>query len=173
MTETKLPARLTGLVFAVQPTTRGFAWVLFESATLPVAWSMVHASTGRNTHLVSRLARLLDRYEPAAFVIEAFEGRGTQRSPRIQQLCQSMVHEAESRGITKTIFEYDEVEMAFSRFGATSRSDVARVIAEHIEAFAHRLPRMRKLGHSEDARRSLFDAAALALTYFAYRGELE
>lgn len=173
MNNTKVTAGATGLVMAVQPTSRGFAWVLFESATLPVAWSLVHAHPGRHDRLVSRLARLLDRYEPAAFVLEAFEGRGTQRSPRIQKLCRSMIHEAEGRGIATTIFEFDEVELAFARFGATSRSEIARVIAEHLDAFSHRLPKKRKLGNSEDPRRSLFDAAALALTYFAYRGELE
>jgi Holliday junction resolvasome RuvABC endonuclease subunit len=173
MSDTKVTASLTGLVFAVHPTTRGFAWVLFESATLPVAWNMVHAGAGRNEHLTSRLARLLDRYEPDSFVIEAFEGRGAQRSLRIQQLCQSMLREAESRRIATTIFEHDEVQMAFSRFGAASRSEIARAIAEHVDAFSHRLPRKRVLGNSEDARQSLFDAAALALTYFAYRGELD
>jgi Holliday junction resolvasome RuvABC endonuclease subunit len=173
MSNTKVTAGLTGLVFAVHPTTRGFAWVLFESATLPVAWSMVHAGAGRNEHLTSRLARLLDRYEPDAFVIEAFEGRGTQRSARIQQLYRSMLREADGRGIATTIFEHDEVEMAFSRFGATSRSEIARVIAQQVDAFSHRLPKKRVLGNSEDARCSLFDAAALALTYFAYRGELD
>jgi KaiC/GvpD/RAD55 family RecA-like ATPase len=173
MNNATVSSPLIGLVLAVYPTTRGFAWVLFESATLPVAWSIVHASPGRNEHLVSRLKRLLDRYEPSRLVLESFEGPGTQRSVRIQQLCRSIVREADARGLVTTIFDRDEVEMAFSRFGARSRSEIARVIAQHIEAFNHRLPRKRKLGDSEDVRQSLFDAAALALTYFAYRGELE
>lgn len=173
MTNQNGATHLIGLVFAVHPTTRGFAWVLFESSTLPVAWGMVHAGAGRNERLTTRLARLLDRYEPAVLVIESFEGHGHERVPRIQRLCRSMVDEADRRAITSVIFDHDAVEMAFAKFGASTRSEIARVIAQHVDAFSHRLPRERKLGDSQDARQSLFDAAALALTYFAYRGDLD
>lgn len=173
MTTTNRSGPHAGLVFAAHPTTRGFAWVLFESSTAPVAWGMVHAGAGRKERLLARLERLLDRYEPAVGTLEAFEGRGTARAPRIQQFCRAMVHEMKCRAIETVVFDHDAVEMTFARFGASTRSEIAQAIAKHIDAFSHRLPRARKLGDSQDARQSLFDAAALALTYFAYRGDLD
>jgi hypothetical protein len=162
-----------GFVFAVHPTTRGFAWALFESPQSPVAWAIVHAHPGRQQHLLNRFARLLDYYEPAVFVLEVFEGNGAKRSQRIQELCRAMGREAKGRGIETPIFDREAVQMAFAQSGAYTRDEIARVIAERVDDFSHRLPRKRKLGDSEDPRQSLFDAAALALTYFTYRGDLE
>ncbi len=170
---TSVSERLQGLVLAVHPTARGFAWVLFEKPRVPVAWAMVHAAAGRNEHLVARFERLLEKYEPAVLVLEAFEGPGTQRSGRIQELCRRIVREAECRAIETPIFDRDAVQAVFAKAGVRTRAEIARVVAEHIGAFSHRLPPERKLGNSEDARQSLFDAAALALTYFAYRGDFE
>jgi len=116
---------------------------------------------------------LIDKYEPAVVVLEAFEGRETKRIERIQALCRTMVREAEERAIDVSIFDRDAIRMAFAKFGASSRSEIARVIADHLDGFSHRMPRERKIGDSEDVRHSLFNAAALALTYFVSRGELE
>ena len=164
---------LHGFVFAVHPTTRGFAWVLFESPQNPVAWAIVHARSGRNRRLASRFEALLDKYEPAVVVLETFDGKETRRGPRTRELCRTMVRDAEKRGIDTPIFDRDAIRMAFAKFGASSRSEIARAIAQNIDGFSHRAPRARKIGDSEDVRQSLFDAAALALTYFAYRGHLD
>jgi hypothetical protein len=43
---------------------------------------------------------------------------------------------------------------------------MAEVIAKHIPAFVRYVPPPRKPWMSEDARRELFDAAALALVFF-------
>jgi Holliday junction resolvasome RuvABC endonuclease subunit len=163
----------TGLVLAVHPTTRGFGWVLFENPQTPVAWSIVHARAGRDQHLIARFERLLDRYEPAVLVMEAFENGTSRRNARIQQLYRALVHEASVRAIEVPIFDRETIQAAFEKSGAKTRNEIARVIAERVEAFSHRLPPKRKLGNSDDTRQSLFDAAALALTYFAYRGDLD
>jgi hypothetical protein len=167
------PVHLHGFVFAVHPTARGFAWVLFENPKKPVAWAIVHARAGRNRHLASRFEALIDKYEPAVVVLEAFEGKGAARSERIQELCRMMVHEAEARAIDIPIFDREDVRTALAKYGVGTRDETARVLAEALHDFSHRKPRKRKLGDSEDVRQSLFDAAALALTYFAYRGELD
>lgn len=163
----------TGLVLAVHPTTRGFGWVLFENPRTPVAWSIVHARAGRDQHLIARFERLLERYEPSVLVLEAFERGTSRRNARIQQLCRAMVHEASVRAINVPIFDRETIQAAFTKSGATTRNEIAHVIAGHLSAFGYRLPPKRKVGHSEDARQSLFDAAALALTYFTYRGDFD
>jgi len=167
------PVHLHGFVFAAHPTTRGFAWVLFESPRKPVAWAIVHARAGRNQYLASRFEALIDKYEPTVVVLEAFEDRDSRRKERIRALCRMMVREVEERAIDLSIFDRDAIRMAFDRFGANTRSEIARVIADHFDGLSHRIPRERKLGDSEDVRQSLFNAAALALTYFVSRGEID
>lgn len=162
-----------GLVLAVHPTTRGFGWVLFENAHTPAAWSIVHARRGRDDYSLLRFKRLLDRYEPRVFILESFEDDGTARSARIQALCRAMTKEAKARSLHTPVYDRDAIRLAFGRYGASTRLEIAKAITESIGDFAHRLPSRRRFGVCEDIRQSLFDAAALAITYFTAMGESE
>jgi Holliday junction resolvasome RuvABC endonuclease subunit len=164
------PSQFQGLVFAVHPTTRGFGWVLFEGPLSVVDWGLASAKASRNARLIVRFERLLNRYEPAVLVLEEFEGRDG-RADRIQMLCRQMIHLAASRGMDTPVFRRAAIRAVFSGAGATTRYEIAQVIAQHINSLSHRLPSKRKRWQSEDARQSLFDAAALALTHFGVTGQ--
>ena len=159
-----------GLVLAVHPTTRGFAWVLFESPLSPVDWGMASAKVGRNAKLLARFERLLHRYEPDVCVLEEFETREARRVSRIQRFCRAMLHVAATRGLGTQVYSRAAVRTCFASVGATTRLEIAHAVASHIDALSHRLPRKRSPGASGDVRQGLFDAAALAITYFALQG---
>ena len=55
----------------------------------------------------------------------------------------------------------------FAADGAVTKYQVATAIAEGIPELAPRLPGVRKIWLPEHANMSIFDAASLALTYFA------
>tara|TARA_R110002124_G_scaffold153244_2_gene320284 strand:- start:20522 stop:21043 length:522 start_codon:yes stop_codon:yes gene_type:complete len=173
MSSLSATSRYTGFVLAVHLNSRGFGWVLFENAHTPVAWSLVRAGAANDARLLSRFKRVIDRYEPRVVVFEAFDQSVAHRSDRIQRLYRAMGEEAKKRGVETPIFDREVVQLAFAKFGASTRPEIAAVIAKHIPAFAHRLPRERKFGAGEDARQCLFDATAVAITYFTYRGELD
>lgn len=174
MTRTAVaPANYTGLVLAVHPTTHGFGWVLFENGANPVAWAIVCPKDDRNQQLLARFQHLLTHYEPAVLVLEAFESGESRRSERIQSLCRAILREAEAHKIERRVFERETIRAAFSRFGAMTRSEIASVIAQRVDSFAHRLPPRRRLWDGQDARQSLFDAAALAITYFSAMGDID
>ncbi len=162
--------RAQGLVLAVHPTSRGFGWVLFESPLSPIDWGMASAKTGRNARLMARFERLLSRYEPLVLVLEQFEGRPSQRRERVQHLCRAMIHLAHTRGIGASVYSRAAINTCFASIGATTRREIALAVAQHIEVFRRRLPPEQKPWIGEDARHSLFDAAALAITHFAVRG---
>lgn len=173
MTSIVTTHRYTGLVLAFHINGRGFGWVLFESAQSPVGWALSRAGAVNDARLISRFGRVLDRYEPRVVILEAFEDGASRRSHRIQKLYRAMITEAEKRHVAPTIFDREIVQLAFAKYGASTRPEIAAVITKYFEAFAHRLPRERKFGSGEDARQCLFDAAALAVTYFTYRGEYD
>ena len=162
-----------GLLLAVHPTSRGFGWVLFESPLSPVDWGIASARSGRNARLLARFERLLNRYDPAILVLEEFESGSAKRAVNIQMLCRSMIHLASCKGMDTKIYNRAVIRTVFSNIGAATRYEIAQAIAQRIDAFSHRLPRYRKPWIPEDPRQSLFDAAALALTYFAVMGETE
>jgi hypothetical protein len=156
-----------GLVLAVHPTSRGFGWVLFESPLSPVDWGMASVKAKRSARSLARFERLLTRYEPKVVVFEQFSERPARRANRIRELCRRMIALAGSRGIYTPIYSRESIRDCFESSGAKTRRDIALSIAEQIEVFRRRLPRERKRWDSEDVRQSLFDAVALALTYFA------
>ena len=164
------PRPRQGLVLAVHPTSRGFGWALFESPLIPVDWGLASVKAKRSARSLVRFERLLDRYEPKVVVFEQFSDHPARRVRRIQELCRRMIALANARGIYTPIYGRETVHECFESSGARTRHDIALSIAEQIEIFRHRLPPKRKTGNSEDVRQSLFDAVALALTYFAVSG---
>jgi len=157
-----------GLVLAIHPTSRGFGWALFENPMLPLDWGLASVKAKRSAYSLARFERLLDRYDPKFVVFEQFEERPARRYERIQDLCRKMIWLASERGIRTPIYSRDTVRECFKHCGTKTRHGIALSIADQIEIFRHRLPRERKRwGESEDARQSLFDAVALALTHFA------
>jgi hypothetical protein len=157
-----------GLVLAIHPTSRGFGWALFESALKPVDWGLASIKVRRSARSIARFERLLDRYAPKVVVFEEFEEHPARRANRIQRMCRQMIGLASGRGLYTPIYSRETIRETFESSGARTRRDIALSVAEQIEVFRRRLPRERKYqGESEDVRQSLFDAVALALTYFA------
>jgi hypothetical protein len=60
----------------------------------------------------------------------------------------------------------NEVDRHFAYLGRVTKDTIAAAVAKHIPAFERFLPPPRKPWKSEDARMGIFDAAALALTFF-------
>ena len=160
------PAR--ELVLAVHSFSRGFAYVLAEGPLSPVDWAVREVrKRDRNSHCLSLIADLVNRHEPHAVVLRQLET--TTRLKRIVRLEQLIANMATARGIEVHHLERMQVRATFSSIGAVSRYEVAQAIASEVHAFTHRLPRPRKVWESEDSRMYLFDAAALAMTFYALR----
>lgn len=66
-----------------------------------------------------------------------------------------------------------KVQAAFAAENAKTRPEIARAIAARLPVFAPKLPPLRKIWMSEDPRQSLFDAAALGMTYFRLREHID
>jgi Holliday junction resolvasome RuvABC endonuclease subunit len=159
--------RRYNLVLAVYPSARGFAFVLFEGPLSPVDWS-VREVRGRhkNQRCLIGITAVLERYRPDALVLQNMSPTGTHRAHRLRELNGGIGELAEDRGIPVYAYSRAQVREAFEPFGLTNKHSIAEAIAKHIPAFDRYLPPPRKPWMSEDSRMGLFDAAALALTFF-------
>lgn len=151
------------LVLSAHPTSRGFGWVVFESPLAPVDWGIAFAKKERNERLMKRFMRLLDRYQPSVLVLEHFEDR----DGASLRLCRMMQHAAKCRAMDVPIFRRSAIQAVFGSVGAKTRYEIAEVIRTQIDAFSHQMPRKRTLIVNADPKQAMFDAAALAITYFA------
>ena len=155
-------------VLSIYPFWRGFAFVLFEGPDNPFDWGVKEIKQKhKDAKTLAEIKKIVDRYRPEVLVIEDTTDKGSRRTSRIRKLYRMLVHFAEAEYVDLHRCSKTEVRACFATIGASTKYELARAIATQIPAFAHRIPRRRKVWMSEDPRQSLFDAAALGLTYFA------
>lgn len=162
------------LVLSVYPNARGFAFVVFEGQLSPVDWG-VKEVRGRQRHArcLLSITALIERYRPAAIILQDMSKTGTRRARRLRDLNDGIENMAEDYAIP--IFRYSRarVREAFAPFGPVTKQAIAETIAKHIPVFERYVPPLRKPWRSEDARMGLFDAAALALAFYQDRADEE
>ena len=153
-------------VIAIYLNSRGFAFVLFEGPLAPRDWSIVEARGDKREKIVTRVSSLFARYRPDAVVLQDMSQAGTHRPHRIRHLNEAITKVAERYELPTVFVSRSEVRQRFAYLGAVTKDTIASAVAKHIPAFERFLPPPRKPWKSEDARMGIFDAAALALTFF-------
>jgi hypothetical protein len=155
------------LVLAIYPTNRGFAFVLFEGPLSPIDWGIARRDGhDKNCRCLKLIAALFLRYVPDVLILQDTSPGGTRRSPRIASLNVAISELAERPSIPVHAYSRTRVRLAFSHLGSPTKYAIAEAIAKHIPAFERHLPPPRKRWMAEDSRMGIFDAAALALTFF-------
>lgn len=155
-------------ILSVYPTSHGFAFVLFEGPEAPFDWGVKDIrEKKKNTKILDDVRTIIERYHPEILVIEDTSMRHVRRVARIKRLYRMLRHLADVEQLDVHRYTRGDIRACFAPVGAVTKYEIAQAIATQIPAFAHRLPRVRKLWMSEDPRQSLFDAAALGLTYYA------
>jgi len=156
------------LVLAIYPFRDGFAFVLFEGPANPFDWGVKEVKKRhKNAKILAAAKKIIDRYRPEVLVIEAMAVDGPRRASRIRRLYRMLAHLAAAEYVDVHRCSKTEVKACFASVGANTKYEIAKAIATQIPGFAHRVPPERKPWMDADSRQSLFDAAALGLTYFA------
>jgi hypothetical protein len=154
---------------AVSASPRGFAFVLFRGRNDPFDWGVKDISgEHKNARCLAEIKKLMLWYRPQALVFEE-TGKGSRRGPRIRALYRMVEESAYRQRIPVVRLTKNQIRGVFTPLGAATRPEIAKAIALQIPAFIPRLPRLRKIWMSEDPRQTLFDAAALGMTYYALR----
>lgn len=160
-------------VLAVYPTSRGFAFVLFEGPGIPHDWGVRRiTTTNKNAATLERITKLVERYEPDILVFEATNTK-SRRSARIIRFYRMLAHYAATKHLTVFRYTRADIRACFVSVGATTKMEIAKAISIQIPDFTHRLPPTRKVWMSEDTRQSLFDAAALGIAHYAAMAKRE
>ena len=161
------------LTMAVYLNARGLAFVVFEGELAPLDWSVIEArGSDKREMLLTRVETLFTKLRPNILVLENMSNPQG-RPQRIRSLNQAIVQLAKRYTLPTVFFTRAEVRQQFAYLGTVTKDAVAMAIARHIPAFERFLPSPRKPWQSEDARMGIFDAAALALTFFHAQGQPE
>lgn len=155
------------LVMGIALTTRGLGYALLEGPETPFDWGLMRRENMEfEVRTVERISKIIRAYHPQVLVMEKLVDGNTRHSATLKQLSRQILHRAASEAVIVVHFDRRDVRNAFAPLGAVSKPAIASAIAIALPALSHRLPPIRKLWMSEDARQLIFDAAALVLTYY-------
>ena len=155
-------------VFAIDPTTGGFGFVVFDSSDHLIDWGVAHVGKhDKNAKCLARVATLMHRYEPSVLVVEDPTPGASRRSPRVQRLIKAVIELAAKYGTRTRCLTRRAIRNHFLKVGVTTKVPIAAAIASRLPELTPHLPPKRKMWMSEDDRMAIFDAASLALTYLA------
>lgn len=158
-------------VLAVHPANRWFGWALFDGPDGLLDWGIVHEVEPGEDRLVKELGDILSEHKPSVLVFEEYEGETSKRSERIQNLYRRFKQTAKERQVPVAVYSRELVASVLEQPAHASRYEIAKAVAGRIEDLSHKLPPRRRYGDGEDARQSLFAAAALGITRYAVLGQ--
>jgi len=153
-------------VLAIDPTHRGFGYVVFEGPEVLVDWGVRNIRGQKNAGSVEAVARLIEHYTPDLLVLEDGSAKGCWRRRRVRDLFGELATLAARRGVRVRRVSRTKVGKTFAGLGASNKDQIARLIVARFPELAPRLPPERKPWKSEDARMAIFDAAGFAMAFF-------
>lgn len=153
-------------VLAVAPSTYGFGFAVIEEPNLLIDWGVKTVRKDKNARCVNLVGKLLDYYKPDVFILEDYKAKTSRRRSRIQALLKELSRLGATKKIQTRSISRAAIKKAFSSPGARNKQQIAMTIASQFTELALLLPQKRKPWMSEDYRMGIFDAVALALTYF-------
>lgn len=156
-------------VLAVYPTSRGFGFIVMRSPLSPIDWGTQRVNKRhKNAHCLEKISALIDSHLPDVLILEDPTALGSKSRPkRIADLSRGIAKLADAQGIDVHAYPRARVKELFATFGTRTRYDTAMVIAKQITALERFLPSRRRTWENESPRMAIFNAAALAVTYFS------
>ena len=156
-------------VLCIYPSAKGFGFAVFEGSRSLVDWGVkgVHGER-KNAQCLRKMRGLLAFYRPDVLVTEDYKGAGSRRGSRIRALIDAIAALAAKEGVACTSFSRTDVRTCF---GLTAKREIAQSIVQEIPELEPRLPPVRRIWMSEDARMNIFDAVGLGMTFFHAKGK--
>lgn len=161
-------------ILAISPVSRGFAFVVLEEPHQLLDWGVARCRRRTRTktgwsyvrsECLHKIGRHLKQYQPGLVLMEDCAAPTSRRCHDIQRFMNSILKFAVSRKVPVRTFSSEDVEKAFSRFGARKQPEIARVIGNYFPELMP-LPRHREIFNGEDIRMSLYSAMSLIFTLF-------
>lgn len=163
---TARPRKIQFRVLAVDPGSRSLGYAVFEGPDLLVDWGIKNARRDKKRLNLAIVMALVSRFKPDVLVAEDCGHRSSRRSRRIRQLMKDMFLMVRKAGVKRCAVSLAAVRRHFATHDAKGKHAIAQAIAERFPGLASYLPRRRKAWQTQDPSMDIFDAVALALTFY-------
>jgi hypothetical protein len=122
---------------------------------------------------MDRLEKLARKFQPHAIVLRRVPGGSKRDNPAVRAAIKSIRSKARRLTVPVVSIEKRLIDETFRRYGKPTKHHIAQLLSASFPALQWYLPRQRKIWMPEDRRMQYFDAAALALAYFAAEGNAD
>lgn len=160
-------------VLAIDPSTRGFGFAVLEGPKSLIDWGvkdLVRKVRRKKPQIndvsVLQAKSLIEQFHPDVIVLEDYKGKGSRRCIRVRRLIRRTCQLAAARRIKVKAYSPGDVRKAFHPFGVRNKDQISNKIAEWFPELLPHLPPYRKPWMAEDSRMAIFDAMAMALTFY-------
>lgn len=160
----------SGVTLAIVPTSRGFGYVVFENPDLIMDWGVKDVRLNKTRDCLLKARVLMHMLQPSVLVVEDAHHASSRRGKRVKVLIDKMAELAESKSVSVVRYSRRDMLVVFDTMGAHSKDDIAAAVAKLVPELAPRLPHRRRVWESEHHSMAIFEAAALALTFFSVSG---
>ena len=160
---------ISSIVLAMYPNVSGMGYAVFEGHLIPVDWGIKTARMRKDITLIRHANRLLELFKPSALLLP-LRSTAIGGAQRLHKIAVEIEALGKTCGASIHWYRRSDIKASFSRHGAQSKDAIARNIAQQMPEFEQHLPPLRKIWMSEDYRMGIFDAVALAVTYYENNG---
>ena len=159
--------KTTRRIIALDITSRGFGFAVMEGPEVLVDWGVKQVQPYEEARCLRHLEKLIQRYRPEVLVLEDHRRKARRRSVRVLSLIEKVTALAKLAGVPVRLVNWERVKAAFAPNAFINKFGIARAIGRHLPELTSRVPPFRKAWMSEDYRMAIFDAVALALTFYS------
>jgi len=152
-------------ILAVDPTHRGFGYVVLEEPDRLVDWGLCLVRSRKEVATLVRVRRLIRHLEPEVVVVEDTRHPGCRRGQRVRDLLDGIAAAAAELGVASSRIPAAEVRQSAATIGVTNKDAVAKLLSARFPELEPLLPPRRKTWVSEDERMAVFDSIALAIAF--------
>src|SRR3989442_1683627 len=114
-----LPPRSNIRVLAIDPTTKGFGFAIFEGPERLIDWGVAYVGRDKKAGALLRVTALIRRYDPDVVVIEDHASRACRRRERARNLLRAISLLVSTHSIIMHRVSVRSVRAAFSVIGVT------------------------------------------------------
>lgn len=159
---------LRSRVFAIDPISRGFGYVVLEGEPLQlVDWGLRICSRKNASGCADVVRRMRARHRPTVVVLEDWSQARALRAASLKAFQDAIADVLAEDEMHLRTYSRRAVRFTFAPTGAALKDDIVKILVAKFPELRPRMPRKRKIWESEDSRTSIFDALALAVTHLA------
>jgi hypothetical protein len=155
--------RTAARVIALDIRPRRIGYTVFEGPTRLLDWGVIrirHKKTDRTTFL-------LKTFRPSILVLRNITRNARRDRPAVREMTRTVRHQAKSLSIPSISLSTAQVKRVLGPYvKKPTKQQFAAFVAECLPELAWQLPPRRRVWQSERWNMTLFDSAALGLTYF-------